>query len=45
MAAVHYIVRGFAEDMATPYLYIGWLAYFMAVGGLANQPEEGIVKR
>lgn len=43
MAAVNFIVQGLTEDIATPYLCISWLTYFIALGGLANQPEnEGI---
>lgn len=38
MAAVNFIVQGLAEDIMTPYLCISWLVYFIALGGLVNQP-------
>lgn len=44
MAAVNFIIQGLAEDIATPYLFISWLVYFIALGGLANQPENKSIR-
>ena len=40
LATVNYIVQGLAENIATPYALISWLAYYIALGGLFPQPEE-----
>ena len=45
MAAVNYIIQGLVEDMATPFFYISWLTFFIALGGLANQPEIRSIRR
>ncbi len=45
MAAVNYIVLGLTEDMATPFFYIGWLTFFISLGGLTNQPAGTNVRR
>lgn len=40
LAAVNFIVHGVAENRATPYMYISWLTYYIALGGMFSQPEE-----
>lgn len=40
LATVNYIVQGVAENVATPYVYISWLTYYIALGGMFSQPEE-----
>ncbi|MEY8390544.1 hypothetical protein D3Z36_05100 [Lachnospiraceae bacterium] len=40
LSAANYIVQGFAEDVATPYLYISWLTYYIALGGMFHQLEK-----
>ena len=37
LSTVNYIVQGLAEDVATPYLYISWLTYYIALGGMFHQ--------
>ncbi len=44
MAAVNYIIQGLAEDMATPFFYISWLTFFIALGGIAHQPVDRSVR-
>lgn len=45
MAAVNYIIQGLTEDMATPFFYISWLTFFIALGGIAHQPAGRNVRR
>jgi len=37
LAVVNYIVQGLTEDVATPYFYITWLTYYIAIGGVFCQ--------
>lgn len=40
LAVVNYIVEGLTEDVATPYFYISWLTYYIAVGGVFCQLKK-----
>lgn len=40
LSAVNYIVLGFAEDVATSYLYISWLTYYISLGGMFHQQKQ-----
>ena len=40
LAVVNYIIQGLAEDVATPYFYISWLTYYIAVGGVFCQLKK-----
>ena len=44
LVTVNYILQGFAEDLATPFFYISWLTFFIALGGIANQPVKRSVR-
>lgn len=37
LVSVSYVVLGLAEDMGTPYSYVNWLLFFIALGGMFNQ--------
>lgn len=37
LTVVNYIVQGLTEDVATPYFYITWLTYYIAIGGVFCQ--------
>lgn len=40
LTVVNYIVEGLTEDVATPYFYISWLVYYIAVGGIFCQLKK-----
>lgn len=37
LVSVNYVVQGLAEDIATPYAYMSWLMFYIALGGMFNQ--------
>lgn len=44
LVTVNYILQGVAEDLATPFFYISWLTFFIALGGVAHQPMNRSVR-
>ena len=40
LSSTNYVVQGLAEDIATPYAFISWLMFFIALGGMFNQQLE-----
>lgn len=37
LASANYVVQGLAEDIATPYAFLSWLMFYIALGGIFHQ--------
>lgn len=37
LASINYVVQGLAEDIATPYAFVSWFMFYIALGGMFQQ--------